>query len=88
MLTVTESAAAHLAKMLDGAGAPEGVAARIKVTAQGGLRLSMDNPRPDDETFEHGERTVLLLDRQTCDSIGERTLGLSRKTEGDALTLE
>ncbi len=87
MLTVTESAAAHLAKLLDEAGAAEGVAARITTTAEG-LRLAMDNPRPDDESFEHGERTVLLLDRQTCDSIGERTLGLSRKPEGDALTLE
>ncbi len=46
----------------------------------------MDNPRPDDETFEHGERTVLLLDPQTYDSIGDRTLGVSR--EGDDLTLQ
>ncbi len=85
MLMVTESAAAHLAKLLDEAGAAEGVAARITVTAQS-LRLAMDNPHPDDETFEHGERTVLLLDPQTYDSIGDRTLGVS--PEGDALTLQ
>jgi Fe-S cluster assembly iron-binding protein IscA len=87
MLTVTESATAHLAEMLDEANAPGGAAARFVVGPEG-LSLAMDAKRDGDETFEHEGRTVLLVAQDVSELLTEKTLDLKETEQGPALTLE
>lgn len=87
MLTVTEPAADHLAKLLDEAEAPEGTAARF-VASQEGLSLQVDSPRPEDQTIEHQGKTLLVLDAQVAELLGDKTLALEETEEGPALTIQ
>ncbi|HEX7009559.1 MAG TPA: hypothetical protein VF184_06225 [Phycisphaeraceae bacterium] len=87
MLTLTETARAHLARLLNEAGAPEDAAARFVAGPQG-LTLYLDNLRPGDETFEYEGRTVLVLDEQVADILSERTLDVEETEEGPTLTLQ
>ena len=86
MLTVTEPAGAHLEKLLDEAEAPEGAAARF-VASEEGLTLQLDNPKPEDETHDHGGRTVLLLDQQVAELLSDKTLDLQQTEQGPSLAL-
>ena len=87
MLTVTESASAHLAEMLDEANAPGGAAARF-VNGPEGLSLAMDAKRDGDETFEHDGRTVLLVAQDVSELLTDKTLDMKETEQGQALTLE
>jgi Fe-S cluster assembly iron-binding protein IscA len=87
MLTVTESACAHLAEMLDEANAPGGAAARFVVGTEG-LSLAMDAKKEGDHTFEHGDRTVLLVAPDVSELLTDKTLDLKTTDKGPALTLE
>ena len=87
MLTVTESACAHLADMLDEANAPGGAAARFVVGTEG-LSLAMDAKKEGDQTFEHGDRTVLLVAPDVSELLTDKTLDLKATDKGPALTLE
>lgn len=87
MLTVTEAATAHLADMLEKSDAPEGHAIRV-VPAQGSVALRLDEPQPEDQSVEHGGKTVLVLDTQVQEMLGERTLDVDQTENGPALALK
>jgi Fe-S cluster assembly iron-binding protein IscA len=74
MLTITEAAGAHLAQLLDRAAPPEGAVMRLGPGEAGDLALQFDQLRPDDTTFEHEEKTVLVLDAQLAQRLAETTL--------------
>ena len=61
MLEVSEAARARLAHMLEQEAIPEEIAVRL-VREPAGIALRGDSKRPGDETFQHGGRTVLVLD--------------------------
>ena len=83
MLTVTETASAQLAQILKEQDAPEDIAIRFVPEGQG-IALRQDSERAGDTTFQHQDRTVLLLDAQVSELLGEATLSV----EGAQLTLE
>ena len=75
MLVVTEAARAHLAQMLGQEGVPEAAAVRL-VREADGVTLQSDAERQGDQTFEHGGRTVLVLDAQISELLSESTLDI------------
>ena len=75
MLTITEIASAYLAAMLAQAGAPEEVAVRF-VPGENGVTMVSDEPQPDDTTFDHDGRTVLVLDEQISQLLADKTLDI------------
>ena len=87
MLTVTDSACAHLSNMLDEADLPEGTAARLAVNDEGCLGIHSDTERAGDSIWEHEGRTVLLVDEQVAESVDERTLDTKETEEGVGLRL-
>ena len=87
MLTMTESAGARLAELLDEAEAPGGAAARF-VAGPEGLSLAMDAKREGDQTFDHEGRTVLLLATEVADALSDKTLDTEATERGLALTLQ
>ncbi|MFQ5694152.1 MAG: hypothetical protein ACE5IM_14085 [Nitrospinota bacterium] len=86
MLTMTESAGAHLSQMLTAVEAPENTAVRIIVEGEG-LGLTLDNERSGDSTFEHEGKTVLLLDDPMSNLLTDKTLDVEDKGEGPKLAL-
>lgn len=86
MLTLTKAAAGHLISLLDGANAPENVAARIQ-TDGGGLALTFDQQRPEDDTIKHEGRTVLVLDEQASTLLAAGTLDVKDTEAGPQLIL-
>jgi hypothetical protein len=86
MLTVTESAGAHLSSLLVEAEAPEKVAIRF-VREGDGFALDLDNPRDGDTTFAHQERTVLVLDDEVSKLMADLTLDVKDSDAGPKLTL-
>ncbi len=87
MLTVTEAASAHLAQMLADAEAPNDVAIRI-VVREGGLVLALDSANTEDATFDHEERTVLVLDTEVSELLQEKTLDVQDTEEGPQLAID
>ncbi len=61
MLTVTDSACATLANILETNNAPENVALRLGAAPQGGLGLAPDAPATEDQSYDHEGRTVLVV---------------------------
>lgn len=86
MLTVTDAAGEFLSNVLDQSNAPAEVAVRLSV-GDGGLQAAIDAPRPDDTTYDHEGRKVLLLDPKASDALAERTLDLQATPEGKRLGL-
>ena len=76
MLTITDEALELLATMLNGGGPHETL--RLIVDEGGGCTVQPDNSRAGDVTFEHGGKTVLVVDQTTSDGLASRTLGITR----------
>lgn len=87
MLNITEPAADHLAKLLDEAEAPEGTAARF-IASEEGLSLQVDSPKPEDQTIEHGGKTLLVMEPQVAELLDDKTLALEDTDDGPALTIQ
>jgi Fe-S cluster assembly iron-binding protein IscA len=90
MLRVTETACEHLAGILSAENAPEDLAARLFVGDRGvfgdeGLKLTVDDVRPDDTTFKHVDRTVLVLDPVAKEYLVGKTLDVERTASGQLL---
>jgi hypothetical protein len=73
MLAVTEDALARLAKMLEQEGVPKDAVVRL-LHEPDGIAMVGDAERPDDKTFQHDGRTVLVLDAQTAETLSGSTL--------------
>lgn len=86
MLTITDAASAHLAQMLADAEAPDEVAIRIAV-GEGGLVLALDAAHAEDATFDHEDRTVLVLDVEVSQLLEEKTLDVQDTEEGPQLAI-
>lgn len=86
MLTVTDAACAFLAELLTEADAPEGVAIRFIIEEQG-LAMRLDNHHDGDDSFNHGERLVLLVDEEMSVILDEKTLDVEESDEGPKLAL-
>ena len=86
MLTVTDPACQHLAKLLEDAEAPENAAARF-VAGEEGLALQVDEPKQDDQEHQHQGKTVLLIDPEMAELLQDKTLDVRETEEGTALEL-
>jgi Fe-S cluster assembly iron-binding protein IscA len=86
MLTLTEAAGEHLTQVLDNSKAPEQIAVRL-VAGENGLAMAADQPKPEDTTFDHNGRTVLVLDQQVAQALDARTLDVEETDKGRTLTL-
>ena len=87
MVTVTYSAAEHLAYTLSEHQIPDEVVLRIEFT-KGGVEMQPDKIRPGDETFDHNGNVVLVLDQQTSQFLGKKTIDLMADDDGSHLILE
>ena len=86
MLTVSESAGARLARKLVNKQAAEDVANRfVRDTKRKGWTIRLDHLRPNDATFAHDGRTVLLLDEQASHSLRNKMLDIKETDEGPRL---
>ncbi|MBI3129177.1 MAG: hypothetical protein HYZ11_16340 [Candidatus Tectomicrobia bacterium] len=86
MFTVTESAAAYLSEKLSEAQAPEEMGARFVLENQA-VSIQIDRPGPGDTTYQHGERTVAVLDQEVAIQLAGMTLDVSETPEGPKLAL-
>ena len=84
MVTITYTAAEHIAYMLS----EQQVDAvlRIMVT-RGDVEMEPDQIRPGDETFDHNGKVVLVLDQQTSQLLGNKTIDLTADDDGSHLIL-
>ena len=87
MLTVTYCAAEHMAYTLSEHQVPDEVVLRIEFT-KGGVEMQPDKIRPGDETFDHNGNVVLVLDQQTSQLLGNKTIDLMTDDDGSHLILE
>jgi Fe-S cluster assembly iron-binding protein IscA len=74
MLTVTETASAHLAHLLVQASKPEDMVVRLERGTTGDLSLRFDYALPDYMTFEHFDRGFLVLGSQIARWLAGTTL--------------
>ena len=86
MLTVTETAGAHLSQMLGQVNASEDMAVRV-VVEEDGLALKLDSESDGDATFEHEGKTVLVLDGPVSELLDDKTLDVADDGEGPKLSL-
>ncbi len=86
MLTVTDSAGDHLAKLLDGPDIPQEAVVRF-VLQEEGLALQLGSEQPGDTTFSHGERIVLAMDAPIAEALADKTLDVYSTPEGPQLTI-
>ncbi len=76
MVTVTYSAAEHLAYTLSEHEVRDEVVLRIKFT-KGGVEIQQDKMRPGDETFDHNGKVVMVLAQKTSQLLGNKTIDLT-----------
>ena len=86
MLNVTYLAAEHVAYMLAKHEVPDDVALRIKLQ-KGGVEIEPDKIRPGDETFDHNGIVIMVVDQQTLQLLGDKTIDLVTENDGPHLIL-
>jgi len=86
MLTVTPEAGELLTNLLEKSEAPEGAAARFVMGSQG-LQMGVDEPKDEDEVFEHDGKTVLVLEPQLSDALADKSLVVTQGEQGPALAI-
>lgn len=84
MLTMTDQAGARLIQLL-GDSTGESVIRIVKRKRR--LRLRRDQARPQDATFAHDGRIVLVLDERVSRSLSSRTLDIRQTDLGPRLKL-
>ncbi len=84
MVTITYTAAEHIAYMLS----EQQVDAVLRImVARGDVEMEPDQIRPGDETFDHDGKVVLVLDQQTSQLLGNKTIDLTADDDGSHLIL-
>jgi Fe-S cluster assembly iron-binding protein IscA len=86
MLIVTDSAKALVADMLAEHEAAETDAARLVIEGED-YNLQVDTAGPEDETYEHGGRTVLILAPSVTQTLDQMVLDTTETEEGTELAL-
>lgn len=84
MLTLTNSAAAHLNQLL--IEKPQSAVARI-VRRSNRMRLHVGEVKVGDQKFSHDGRVVLALDADIAGSLSLRQLDIHETTKGPRLRL-
>ena len=87
MLVVSEKATERVAQMLDDVRAPEGVAARLVVVDEDELSMQPGRQEPGDTAYNHGERIVLVIGKDTLAAMDGMMLDVCDQ-DGDGLNLE
>ena len=82
MLTVTEQAGARLNQLLG-----EGESVIRIVQRRRRMRIRRDHARPEDATFAHAGRVVLVLDENIAQRLTARTLDIRQTDTGPRLRL-
>lgn len=78
MLTVTQTAGAHLTELLSKS--PQDAIVRL-VRSKGRLKIRKDYERVGDVTFAHEGKVVLSLHRSLSEELAKRTLDLRTSAE-------
>ncbi|WP_164103297.1 hypothetical protein [Candidatus Laterigemmans baculatus] len=86
MLTVTDTAAAHLAELLDNADASDGAVVRFVPQGQS-LALQLGNEQAGDQTFQHGDKVVLAVEPEIAAVLADKKLELQPTEQGDRLAI-
>ena len=86
MLTVTETAKAHLGKLLEHTDAEDESCIRLRSDGKV-LNMLMSKVEPDDVVFQHAGETVLVVDKPLAEMLSERTMDTTRTQEGTRLTI-
>lgn len=86
MFVVTEAARDRLSRKLAEKEPTDGQALRF-TRREGGWRLRLDRPRPDDTVFDHEGKNVLLLDAKVASAMAALTLDVSSTDFGARLRL-
>ena len=86
MFTVTESARALLAQLLEANNASENEVVRFHLIGEK-LNPGLGNVRPGDVTFEHAGKTVLALDQLLSKRLMDNTLDVHEAGDGRHLSL-
>ncbi|HUF53856.1 MAG TPA: hypothetical protein VMR52_08810 [Dehalococcoidia bacterium] len=87
MINVTAEAKGVLATTLEASDALEGQALRLALSPEGRYGLTIDGEREGDQTVEHEDRAVLLLDQQVATSLDGATLEAIESPDGARLSL-
>ncbi len=87
MVTLTYTAGERMAYMLSEHHDRDDVVMRIKLT-KGDVAMQPDKIRPGDETFDHNGNVVLVLDQQTSQLLGNKTIDLMTDDDGSHLILK
>jgi hypothetical protein len=86
MMKITDAAGEYLTSVLDRANAPADTAIRLRLHNDG-LAPELDSAQPGDMTFDHGGRTVLLLDDRARDYLVKSTLDVDATPDGPKLMI-
>ena len=86
MLTVTEAASIHLAKVLDNANASADAAVRF-VAEDDTIKPTLDSIRSGDVRFEFAGKTILALDEQMALTLSDTILDVDDDSDGTQLIL-
>jgi hypothetical protein len=86
MLTVTEDARVHLAKVLDNADVPADAAVRF-VVEDDKIKPKLDRIRSRDVMFEFAGKTVLALDEQMSLTLDNHVLDVDDDSDRPRLIL-
>jgi len=86
LLLVTKAARARLLSKLNRRNAGEGIAFRF-LRMDNGWKLRPDRAHPDDTSFSHEGRDVLVLDSSVAAAMGGMTLDVRQTVKGAKLDL-
>ncbi len=87
MVTLTYTAGERMAYMLSDNQVRDDFVVRMKPT-KGGVEMQPDKIRPGDESFDHNGKVVLVLDQQTLQLLGNKTIDLMTDEDGSHLILK
>lgn len=87
MFQVTDAACEHLSDVLAKSGAPDEMAVRLAIQ-EGSVVVNVDQARQDDKSFEHEERTVLVLSENVAQQLDGATLDVEPSDDGLKLALK
>jgi hypothetical protein len=86
MVTVTDAAGAHMAKLLTQINAPEEMVIQL-VLEEDDMMPQIDQARVGDTAFSYEGRTVLVLDGLAIQAIADHTLDVEEAEDGLKIVL-
>ncbi len=86
MLTLSYAASEHLALMLAEAEAPDDAVIRF-VAHDDEIGFAIDTVQPGDATFDHAEKTVLVIDEQVSELVADIKLDVKVTGEEPELVM-